>query len=459
MKIMNPATQELLRELNEDTLDPVTGTIVRKYSLARAAQSSWAARSITDRVACIQRFHDLLEKHEAELARDLTLEVGKPLQEAHNELNGARNRIRYFIQKSEDTLRPLHQRTDGSTEEWLSFDPLGVIANISAWNYPYLVGVNVFIPALIGGNAVLYKPSEFSTLTGLHIERLLHQAGIPLEIFRAVIGDHRAGEALLDLPLDGYFFTGSYKTGKHIAERVSGKLVPVGLELGGKDPLYVTDEVQDLAQVANAVAEGCFYNNGQSCCAVERVYVHAGVYDRFIELLEAETRKLKVGNPLDRGFQQGSLTRPAHVAFLESQIEEALRKGATLLCGGKRPPGMSGAFFEPTVLSNVTHSMRVMTEESFGPVIGVMKVQSDDEAVNLMNDCEYGLTAAVYSSNRERARGLLARVNTGTSYWNCCDRVSPYLPWAGRKHSGMGATLSHLGILAFVRPRGWHLRG
>lgn len=457
MKILNPATGELIRELSEDTTTPEGGTIARKHANARAARLEWSARPIEERIACIRRFHELLQTHEETLAGDLTRESGKPLQEARNELNGARTRIRFFIEKAQETLKPVHQRTDGSTEEWLSFDALGVIANISAWNYPYLVGVNVFIPALIAGNAVLYKPSEFATLTGLHIEKLLHEAGVPREVFSAVIGDHRAGEALLDLPLDGYFFTGSYQTGKHIAERVSGKLVPVGLELGGKDPLYVTDEVKDLAQVAGAVAEGCFYNNGQSCCAVERVYVHEAVYDRFMALFEAETRKLKVGDPRDSAHQQGSLTRPAHAAFLEAQIEDAVKKGARILCGGKRLPG-AGAYFEPTVLVNVTHSMRIMTEESFGPVIGVMKVKDDTEATRLMQDCEYGLTAAVYSSNRERARAILARVDTGTSYVNCCDRVSPYLPWAGRKHSGLGATLSHLGILAFVKPRGWHLR-
>jgi acyl-CoA reductase-like NAD-dependent aldehyde dehydrogenase len=317
--------------------------------------------------------------------------------------------------------------------------------------------VNVFIPALIAGNAVLYKPSEFSTLTGLHIEKLMHESGVPREIFSAVMGDSRAGEALLDLPLDGYFFTGSYKTGKYISERVAGKLVPVGLELGGKDPLYVTDEIKDLSQVAAAVAEGCFYNNGQSCCAVERVYVHESIYDRFLTFFESETKKLKVGDPMIASHQQGSLTRPAHAAFLESQIEDALKKGARILCGGRRLTG-PGNYFEPTVLVEVNHSMRVMKEESFGPIIGVMKVKNDEEATRLMQDCEYGLTAAVYSSNRERARTILSQIDAGTSYVNCCDRVSPYLPWAGRKHSGLGATLSQLGILAFVKPRGWHLR-
>jgi acyl-CoA reductase-like NAD-dependent aldehyde dehydrogenase len=453
MKIKNPANEELIREVPEDSQEKV----ITKFESAHSGQKKWAKIPISERIACIQRFHDLIEQNKDLLARDLSLEVGKPIQESFNELNGARTRIRFFIENSMKTLETREVRIDGTTAEHIAFDPLGVIANISAWNYPWLVGVNVFIPALIAGNAVLYKPSEFSTLTGLHIEKLLHEAGIPSAVFTAVVGDSRVGEQLLDLPLDGYFFTGSYKTGKHIATRVAGRLVPIGLELGGKDPLYVTDEVKDLKQVANAVAEGCFYNNGQSCCAVERVYVHERVYDEFLSLFEQEVRSLKVGDPLDRSNQQGSLTRPSHLAFLEGQITDALDRGAKVLIGGKKL-NQKGAFFEPTVVINVDHSMRIMTEESFGPVIGVMKVKNDEEAITLMNECEYGLTASVYSSNSKRAGAILAQVDTGTSYINCCDRVSPYLPWAGRKHSGLGATLSTLGILAFAKPRGWHIR-
>ena len=453
MKIINPATGETLRELREHSPAEITNA----WSLAKNAQTAWNAKSLEDRIQVIRRYHDLLDRDAEVLARDLSLEVGKPLQEAKNEVQGARGRIRFFLEQSPQWLTPKPVRTDGNTREELSLDPLGVIANISAWNYPYHVGVNVYIPALLSGNAVLYKPSEFATLTGLHISRLLHEAGVPPDVFIAIIGDRVAGEALLDLPLDGYFFTGSYRTGKHIAERVASKLVPVGLELGGKDPLYVTDEIDDLKKVAGAVAEGCFYNNGQSCCAVERVYVHEKIYDGFMTHFESEVRALKVGNPLENGVQQGSLTRPAHLAFLEEQISDAVTKGARVLCGGNRIPG-AGAYFEPTVLVDVNHSMRLMMEESFGPVIGIMKVRDDEEALRLMQDCEYGLTAAVYTRNESRGRSLLARIDTGTSYLNCCDRVSPYLPWAGRKHSGLGTTLSWLGILSFVRPRGWHVR-
>lgn len=452
MKITNPATGEVIRELPEDT----QSTITEKLTRARSGQKTWAKKSVEERLGIIQKYHDLLSQSIDAFARDLSLEVGKPLQEAKNEINGALKRTRFFLENSQKWLKDEKVNQDGNTAEILSHDPLGVIVNISAWNYPFLVGTNVFIPALIAGNAVLYKPSEFATTTGLNIAKILHQAGVPSEVFAPLVGAREVGEILLSLPVDGYFFTGSYKTGKYIAEKVAHKLVPVGLELGGKDPLYVTDEV-DVAQVAGAVVEGCFYNNGQSCCAVERVYVHEKIYDQFIIHFVEETKKLTVGDPLS-GKTQGAITRPVHIDFLKQQIEDAVKKGAKVLTGGK-PVSGKGAFFEPTVLTNVNHTMNLMKLETFGPVIGIQKVKDDSEAITLMQDCEYGLTASVYSRNLDRAKTILRDVDSGTSYINCCDRVSAYLPWSGRKHSGLGATLSYLGILAFTKPRGWHQRG
>ena len=452
MRITNPATNELIKEIAEDTAQNVED----KYQRAKGALSSWSQVAFEKRIALIQRFGDLLDQNKDNLAQTLTLEVGKPLQESYNEINGARGRIKFYIENAQKWLAPQEVNNDGNTADILAFDPLGVVCNISAWNYPFLVGVNVFIPSLIAGNTVLYKPSEFATLTGMNIEKLLHEAGIPKDAFIAVIGAAKTGEALLNLPCDGYFFTGSYKTGKYIAEKVTTKLVPIGLELGGKDPLYVTDQIADLNKVAGAVAEGCFYNNGQSCCGVERVYVHENVYDSFMEQFVAETLKLKVGDPLSKDNNQGAITRESHIAFLDSQVQDAVKKGAKLLAGGSRIG--KNNFYRPTVLANVTHDMSIMKEETFGPLIGVMKVKDDNEAIKLMNDTEYGLTASVYCQDTDRAKKILSQVDTGTSYINCCDRVSPYLPWSGRKHSGVGSTLSYLGILAFAKPRGWHIR-
>jgi len=267
---------------------------------------------------------------------------------------------------------------------------------------------------------------------------------------------------LLTHPLDGVFFTGSYATGRRIAESVASSLTRVQLELGGKDPVYVCDDV-DVAAAAEGLADGAFYNNGQSCCAVERIYVHQAIHDEFVDRFVATVEGFVMGDPTDEATYLGPLTRAAQIGVLEDQVVDATAKGAVVRSGGSRVSGPSGsstigAWFAPTVLVGVTSAMAVMREESFGPIIGIQSVADDDEALALMNDTDYGLTAGVYSADRERALGLLRNLNAGSAYWNCCDRVSPRLPWSGRGHSGMGSTLSTYGILTFVRPKAYHLR-
>ncbi|MDO6431845.1 aldehyde dehydrogenase family protein [Flavitalea sp. BT771] len=454
MTIINPATEEIIQEIGEDT----EASVQEKYRKVRAGQAAWAALSVSARIDVIARFYEALDVEKDVLAATLTAETGKPLQQSYNELNGARSRIQWFLDHSARWLAEEWVTAAGATREKIVYEPLGVIANISAWNYPYLVGVNVFIPALIGGNGVLYKPSEYSTLTGLHIQRLLYRSGVPENVFQAVIGKGMAGEWLLQQPLDGYFFTGSYRTGRHIAEKVASRLVPCQLELGGKDPLYVMDDVEDVDKVAAAALEGVVYNNGQSCCAVERIYVQEGVYDAFVSSYVQQLKKMVIGDPLDPATEIGPLSRPAQLEFLLGQVEDAVGKGGKLLYGGQRID-RKGYFIAPAVVVDVHHGMKLMMDESFGPVVGIQKVKDDAEAVGLMADTEYGLTAAVYSRSFERAEQVMKQLNTGTVYWNCCDRVSAGLPWSGRKHSGLGSTLSYQGIRAFVQPKAYHIRG
>lgn len=454
MQIINPATEEVIQDVAEDTIE----NIHAKYEAAKAGQKAWAANPVEKRVAIIQKFYELLDAEKDELAITLSSEVGKPVQQSYNELNGARKRIEYFLKNSAKWLADEWITEEDATREKIVYEPLGVIANISAWNYPYLVGVNVFVPAIIGGNAVLYKPSEYATLTGMHIQRLLYKAGVPENVFHLVIGKGQAGQVLLDLPLNGYYFTGSYRTGKYIAEQTASKLVPVQLELGGKDPLYVMDDIEDIDSVAGAALEGAVYNAGQSCCAVERIYVQEKIYDRFVDSFVKQAKDLKTGNPQEKTTDIGPLSRKEQVAFLTEQVADAVAKGGKILSGGKAANG-KGYFFEPTVVVNANHDMKIMVDESFGPVIGLQKVKDDNEALDLMMDTPYGLTAAVYSKSFERAEKVMKRMDTGTVYWNCCDRVSAALPWSGRKNSGLGATLSYHGIRAFVQPKAYHLRG
>lgn len=453
MQIINPATGEMIRTVETD--DAVS--VREKFAAARAAQPAWAARPVAERVALAKTFGELLKRDIEIIARDMSLETGKPLQQARNEVNGSLNKVRFFCEETAAALAPAKVRQDGNTEEVLGFDPLGVVLNISAWNYPILVGFNVFLPALLCGNAVIYKPSEFSTLTGLHLTRLLHEAGVPEDVFVAVTGEAAVGEQLLQLPFDCVGFTGSYSTGKKISESFAGRMTRLIMELGGKDPLYVTDECGDLDAVADAVAEGVLYNNGQSCCAVERVYVDEKIYDVFAGKLKAKMQAWVTGDPLAATTMCGAITRRVHLKFLQAQVNDAVSKGARLELGGQIQEG-KGNFYPPTLLLNANHSMDVMREETFGPLIGVMKVKDDAEAVALMNDSEYGLTSSVYCKNAERGKKILAQVNTGTGYLNCCDRVSAWLPWSGRGHSGLGSTLSRLGIHAFCHAKGWHIR-
>ena len=423
----------------------------------KKGQRAWAEKSLDERIGCLARFGRLLEENREDLAKTLTLEVGKPIRESRNEVNGALYRVRYFIEHSKKYLEPKILNEASGVRELLIYEPLGVVAHISAWNYPYLIAMNVLPPALIGGNAVLYKPSEYSTLSGLQIVRCLHEAGIPKDVLQTVVGGGSVGKALLALPLDGYFFTGSYKTGQSIAKALRDRLVPVTLELGGKDPLYIADDIENVTKVAASAVEGSFYNCGQSCCAVERIYVHRRIYKSFVRAFVEETKKIKMGDPMDERTTLGPVTRPMHLKFLSHQVKDALKRGARLLLGGKPVLG-KGAFFEPTVLVKVDHSMSLMKDETFGPVIGIQKVRDDDDAIRLMQDTEYGLTAAIYSKSEDRAKSILQKLDVGTGYWNCCDRVTPFLPWSGRRRSGLGVTLSQQGIHAFVRSKGYHLK-
>ncbi|MFM9837927.1 MAG: aldehyde dehydrogenase family protein [Cyclobacteriaceae bacterium] len=454
MKIINPATEEIIKEVQEDSLE----SIQNKFDLLHSAQAKWQQAELKERIKILQSFSDLLEKNIEHLASVLTSEVGKPLQQSRNEIKGARARIKWLTENAEKYLMDEVMHQEKGLTEKISYEPLGVICNISAWNYPYLVGINVFVPALLAGNAVMYKPSEYSTLTGLEIEKLLKQAGVPVDIFHVAIGARAVGELLLELPFNGYFFTGSYKTGKYIYEKVAPKMMPCQLELGGKDPLYVADDVADIKSVAAGTADGAFYNNGQSCCAVERIYVHEKVYDQYVNEFVKEVKSWKLGEPTEAGVYIGSLTRAEQVKFLEGQVKDAVQKGAKVETGGKRID-KKGFYFEPTVITNANHQMSVMREESFGPIIGIMKVKDDAEAIQLMQDTEYGLTAAVYSANQSRGEKILNQINSGTGYWNCCDRVSAALPWSGRQHSGFGATLSHAGLRAFTKVKAFHLKG
>ncbi|GAQ77842.1 Aldehyde dehydrogenase [Klebsormidium nitens] len=456
--VLNPATGKLITSLPEDSQDQVA----QKFAQAQAGQREWKKGPLQERQEALRTFNKLLLSRTDSLAATLTSEMGKPLSQARNEIRATPLRIQYLIDNAPQVLerQDVFGSAGAKVRECLTYEPLGVVANISAWNYPYFTSANVFAAALVTGNSVLYKPSEHTTLTGLAIGELLHEAGVPEDAFVTVTGRGSTGAAVASLPgLGGVFFTGSNPTGAKIAAAAAPNMVKVQLELGGKDPVYVRPDV-DVRKAAEAIADGAFYNNGQSCCSVERIYVHASIHDEFVDAFAATVEAFKMDDPTADGTYLGPVTRQPHVAFLKAQVEDALTKGATPVVLGSHTDFTSrrGYFFPPVVLKNVDHTMSLMREETFGPVIGIQSVSGDDEAVSLMNDTKYGLTAGVYTKDGDAAERILAELNVGSGYWNCCDRVSPRLPWSGRKSSGVGSTLGLDGLRSFVRPKALHLQ-
>ncbi len=447
----NPATLEALPEVAEDT----AGTVAEKAAKARAAQPGWARTPYATRRDAVARFKELLIRDRDRLAKTLSEEMGKPLKQAKNELDATPGRIDFF------SATPSRcSRTRWSPRA----APKSAFAGSRSGSSP---------TSRRGTTRTSWAPTCSSRpcspvtrcsinrvnswpLTGQALGELWREAGVPSDVFQVVQGGGAIGGELLKAPIDAVFFTGSYATGRRIAEAVAGRLIKVQLELGGKDPAYVLDDA-DPATSAESLADGAFYNTGQSCCAVERVYVHERVAGPFIEKFVETVRSFKAGSPLDEGTYIGPLAREAQLAVLEEQVRDAVEKGAWVVVGGKRAAG-KGHYFEPTVLTGVDGTMKVMRDESFGPIIGIQVVKSDEEALAAMNDTEYGLTAGVYGKSRERAETILRGVQSGTAYFNCCDRVSPRLPWTGRRHSGIGSTLSTHGIRSFVQPKAWHWR-
>eukprot|EP01132_Coremiostelium_polycephalum_P002549 gene2549-3155_t len=450
---INPATTRPITDLKIDT----KVTLQQKFDQCYLFKEHWKNFPLTEKKIIMTKFRDLLVENLEKLSEDLTEETGKPLTQAINEVKAVVDRVNFFIHNIEEVLAEKVVRTTDKFKESLVYEPLGVVAHISAWNYPFFIGLNAIIPALLSGNTVLYKPSEYASITGLNIMSLLYEAGLPEEALQIVLGKAVISQSLLALPLDGVFFTGSYNTGKSISETLAGRMVKLQLELGGKDAVYV-HESADLFKAVPSIADGAMYNTGQSCCSVERIYVDKKIYNRFVNELVSATKQFHYSyDPFQPTTYFGPLTRGVpQISYIKGLIENALRNGAILELGGNVMSGSPGYFFAPTILSNVHHGMTIQKEEIFGPVVTVQSVSGPEEAVALMNDTRFGLTGSVYSEDVNVANYVLNKSNTGTVYWNSCDRVSPYLPWSGRLGSGIGSTLGMEGMYTFVRPKAKH---
>ncbi|MCL2449930.1 MAG: aldehyde dehydrogenase family protein [Polyangiaceae bacterium] len=427
---------------------------------ARAAALAWRASALSERVALCERSVAWMEQHADPIAADISRMMGKPVAQALGEVKTMAARARHMTSIAGTALADVVLPESAPFERRIVHEPLGVVLNLPAWNYPLLTAVNCVIPAVVAGNALVLKHSPRSPLCGPHFADAFAASGAPPGLVQALHCDHPTSERMVgDTRVDHVVFTGSVFGGHRIVQAAAARFLHPCLELGGNDPAYVAADC-DIEKTVENVVDGAMYNAGQSCCAVERVYVHSSIYDPFVERAEALVRAYVMGDPAKPETTLGPIAQPHHVAEIEALVADARAHGARVVAGGSATRvGGRGRFFEATLLAGGdAAAMRVMREESFGPLLPVVAVESDDKAIARMNDSRYGLTARVWTSDRQRAARFAAALECGTVFMNRCDYLDPALPWSGWKDSGRGVSLGNLGFDALTRPKALHFR-
>ncbi len=427
---------------------------------ARAAQTAWKYVPIAERQALLTKAVDAFVARKAEIAEEISWQMGRPVGQSPGEVGGFEERARYMIEAAPNALADVGVGPKEGFTRFIRRDPLGVVFVVAPWNFPYLTAVNSIVPALMAGNAVILKHSAQTPLCAERFAEAFETAGLPKGIFQHLHLSHRAALDLIGHEgIDFVAFTGSVPAGHAVQDAAAKRFIGLGLELGGKDPAYVRADVK-LDHAVENVVDGAFFNAGQSCCGIERVYVHEAVYEPFVEGVAELVGKYVLGNPLEAGTTLGPMVRASAADFVRGQIAEAVGAGAKALVDPAGfPADKPGTpYLAPQVLVDVDHTMRVMSEESFGPVVGIMKVASDLEAVRLMNDSAFGLTASIWTTDERAAIEIGTQVETGTWFMNRCDYLDPALAWTGVKDSGRGCTLSVIGYEQLTRPKSFHLR-
>jgi acyl-CoA reductase-like NAD-dependent aldehyde dehydrogenase len=425
---------------------------------AKAAQKAWAARPLEERIALVKAGVAALNAMTPRVVEELAWQMGRPTRYG-GEFGGVNARTDYMSEIAAETLAPHVIEDSDKFRRYLAREALGVVFIIAPWNYPYLTTINTLAPALIAGNTVVLKHASQTLLVGERIAEAFHAAGIPEDVFQNVVLDHATTEALIAARAFNFVnFTGSVGGGQAIERAAAGTFTPLGLELGGKDPGYVRADA-NLDAAVDTLMDGAMYNAGQCCCGIERIYVHESLYDAFVEKAVAWVKALKLGNPFEADSTLGPMANKRFAAVVRGQIAEAVAAGAkALIDPALFPADDGGAYLAPQILVNVDHSMRVMMEESFGPVVGIMKVKDDAEALALMNDSPYGLTASVWTEDYDTAAALGLQIETGTVFMNRADYLDPALCWTGCKDTGRGGSLSYLGFHSVTRPKSYHLK-
>ncbi len=425
---------------------------------ARAAQKAWGQRPLAERIALVKAgVAKLMEKKDI-LVEELAYQMGRPTRYG-GEFGGVNDRTNYMSDIAAATLAPDMVEDSDKFTRYLAREPVGVVFIVAPWNYPYLTTINTLAPALIAGNSVVLKHASQTMLVGERLAEAFHAAGIPADVFQNVVLDHATTEALIAARSFGFVnFTGSVGGGVAMERAAAGTFTGLGLELGGKDPGYVRADA-DLDAAVDSLMDGAMYNAGQCCCGIERIYVHESLYDAFVEKSVAWVKALTLGNPFDPATTLGPMANKRFAAVVRAQTAEAIAAGATALIDPALfPADDGGAYLAPQILVNVTHSMRVMMEESFGPVVGIMKVSGDGEAIALMNDSPYGLTCSIWTKDAAAAADIGAQIDTGTVFMNRCDYLDPALCWTGCKDTGRGGSLSYLGFHSVTRVKSYHLK-
>jgi acyl-CoA reductase-like NAD-dependent aldehyde dehydrogenase len=413
---------------------------------------------VRERAKVLSHFVDAILLKNDEIVPELAWQMGRPIR-YKNEMRGLEERSRHMIAIAEETLAPSMRPDKPGFQRWIAREPMGTVMVIAPWNYPFLTACNSIVPALMAGNAVILKHASQTLLVGERFAEAMKAAGLPDGLFQNLVLSHGDTEKLIGSgQIDHVNFTGSVEGGRRIERAAAGTFASLGLELGGKDPAYVRPDAKLDHAVENLV-DGSFFNSGQSCCGVERIYVHADVYDRFVDGFVSVSKSWTLGNPLDPNTVVGPMAAPKFADLVREQTLEALRKGARAHLNTKYADDRDGSpYLPPEVLTNVNHQMAVMREESFGPVVGIMKVADDEEAITLMNDSPYGLTASIWTEDLDAAARIGARVETGTVYANRCDYLDPALVWTGVKDTGKGGALSEIGYHNLTQPKSYHLR-
>lgn len=456
VRLVSPVDGSLYAERPAASYDAVEAA----FRKARTAQQDWVRVSVAERARYCSAMVDAMLAMKDEIVPELAWQMGRPVRYGAGELRGFEERARYMIDIAGKCLEPLDPGPKEGFRRAIKRVPLGVVFTIAPWNYPYLTAVNSIVPALMAGNAVVLKHASQTLLVGERIDRAFRAAGLPEGLFQNLVITHdAAAKAIASGLADMVCFTGSVAGGKSMERAAVGQFMSIGLELGGKDPAYVRRDA-NLAHAIENLVDGAFFNSGQSCCGIERIYVDETVYDDFVEGAVELTRSYVLGNPLEEATTLGPLVKASAADFVRDQIEQAVRAGARAhLDEAAFPMSRKGTpYLAPQILTGVDHSMSVMRDESFGPVVGIMKVSGDEEAIALMNDSDFGLTAAIWSEDAEAAEAIADRIETGTVFLNRCDYLDPALAWTGVKDSGRGVTLSAVGYEVLTRPKSYHFR-